>query len=292
MNFIRTFIGSFHSARMYHELRKNQSGHGFLYSLLLVMVTILLTCVLYAPMAVNGHTLLFVGENGRPAVLDSILKQVAAQTPEMTFENQVLNQKTPGAHVIHLKLDYGTSKEEVDAITIDTSGKTTTANMRTPILVTANEVIVRSQRDTKIKTFRELTDKDSAKGGPLVIDAEMASAVAADLSELVKDNIMMFYLIVGGIFALFMLAALYVLRMVMMLCLALVGMALASMFNTKASFDELMRLAAVSFTPVAILSATIPMIGDKAPNSMTLLVLGSIMMGAVLYATRNQTPAA
>lgn len=287
MKFIPTFLGSFYSAPMYCELR-NSKGHGLGYSFMLVLVTLFLTCAAYAPLMNRLHQELFVGVNGKISVMDDVLRQVANQTPIMSVKNEVLSTKVPRAHVIHLKTNVMGNEAEGDAITIDTTGATSYANMKTPILITAHEVITKQDNETRIKKFKELGNVGATQNGePFEITPEIAKDAAETISDLVRDNIRKFYLIVGSVMLIVMGIALYIARIVTLLLLAAGGLLIANILRTKLGFESAMRMAAVSFTPVAVLGAIIPAFGNHAIGGLTMLLLGLVTLSAAIYVTRD-----
>ena len=298
MNFLKTMVGSFYSITMYRELRR-KSGCGLAYSFMLILLTLCVGSIVVLPILNKIHHVVFVGQDGRLPLMDDLLLQIAEQTPVMTLENNTLTTKEPGQHIIHLKINTGSKTDGMDAITIDTSGVTNTGNMRTPLLITGHEVISKvpnpssETKEEKIEThtFDELMENHTSNE-KLEINKEVAKDAAQDLAAFVHENLKLFYGVMTVVTILVLIITLYISRIVMVALLALGGMLLASILKTKATFEELMRLAAVSFTPVALLSAVIPFIGHKTVNSLTLFTLGIIMLGVVLYTTRDEAEAA
>lgn len=297
MNFLKTVVGSFYSIEMYRELRR-KSGCGLAYSFMLILLTLCVGSIVVLPVLNKAHQVMFVGKDGRMPLMDDLLLQIAEQTPVMTFENNTLTTKVSGQHVIHLKANIGKGEAGLDAITIDTSGNTNTSNMRTPLLITSNEVISKvkdpasedGQEKIETHTFEDLMENHTSSE-KVEIDNQVAKDAAQDIAAFVRDNLKMFYGVMSVVTILVLIVTLYISRIVMVMLLALAGMLIASALKTKATFEELMRLSAVSFTPVALLSAIIPFIGQKTANSLTLFALGVIMLGVVLYATRDEAPA-
>lgn len=289
MRFFKTFTQSFHSAAMYQELR-GKPGHGLAYSFLLVLFTAFLYCVMYVSSFNQLHRELFVGVDGKISVMDDVLSQIARQMPTMTFHNTVLISEEPKARVIHLAANIMGQHAEGDAITIDTTGMTTYANMQTPVLVTANEIVMKTDKETKIKTFKEMTKGNQNSSDPVAITPEFAKDVAKEIAAFARNNIRNFYLIAGGLFLIFFVVFLYIARIFMMLFLALGGLLIANILRTKITFDGCMRLAAVSFTPVAIASVLIPWVTGGAIAGLWLLVCGFIMFTVALIASRHDLP--
>jgi len=285
MGFFQTFLGSFYSDALYRKLR-TQRGSGLGYSILLVLLTLFIGCMLYAPDMNRVHRALFVGENGRLSAFDDVLRQIAAQTPNMVFENYTLKTVEPGEHVMHLSVDIMGEHVEGEAITIDTSGKTTYSNMKTPVLATANELIVKTDKETKVRPYTELAKSQDPKVRYFIDKAE-AKQVVQDFSKFIKENLSTFYLVIGGVLLLFAIGFLYVMRIFMVLLLALAGLLVANILRKKITFENAMLIAAVSYTPVAILELVITKATGGAVGPLILVICGVIMFTAAFIASNE-----
>lgn len=285
MGFFQTFLGSFYSDTLYRKLRM-QRGSGLGYSILLVLLTLFIGCMLYAPDMNRVHRALFVGENGRLSAFDDVLRQIAAQTPNMVFENYTLKTVEPGEHVMHLSVDIMGEHVEGEAITIDTSGKTTYSNMKTPVLATANELIVKTDKETKVRPYTELAKSQDPKVRYFIDKAE-AKQVVQDFSKFIKENLSTFYLVIGGVLLLFAIGFLYVMRIFMVLLLALAGLLVANILRKKITFENAMLIAAVSYTPVAILELVITKATGGAVGPLILVICGIIMFTAAFIASNE-----
>lgn len=290
MGFFQTFIGSFYSATLYRKLR-TERGSGLGYSILLVLLTLFIGCALYAPDMNRVHRAIFVGENGRLSAFDDVLRQIAAQTPNMVFQNYTLKTENPGEHVMHLSVDIMGEHVEGEAITIDTSGKTTYANMKTPILATANELIVKTEKETKVRPYTELAKQTKDPKEAYFIDKNEAMQVVKDFSKFINQNLGTFYAVIGSILLLFAIAFLYVMRIIMILLLALCGLLVANIMRKKISFENAMLMCAVSYTPVAMLELVITKVMGGSVGPLILLLCGVITFTAA-FVVSNEPEAA
>lgn len=291
MGFLQLFLGSFYSVPMYRKLR-TEKGNGLGYSILLILLTTFIGFMIYLPDMNRVHRALFVGENGRLSAFDDALRQIAAQTPTMTFQNYTLKTQEPGVHIIHLAVDVMGEHAEGDAIAIDTTGQTTYSNMKTPFLFTAHEMIVQTDKETKVRPYTEL-QKDGGIKEVVLIDRAKAKELTQEFAKWMHENLSMLYLIIGGFTLLVWIGIFYVMRIIMVMLVALGGMLSGNIMRISVPFENAMLIAAVSYTPVAVLDLLLPKItGGPGPGPLALLLCGVIMFTAVLLVTREPKAAA
>lgn len=288
MRFFSMIIGSFHSAELYRRVRREQNFN-LLYTLGLVLLCSFVTAVYYGNIV---HRELFIAKAGQPPVFDSIVTQIAEQTPIMTYKDGRLMTKEPQATVITISgALFGESFDKVALITVDTTGQSTHQNMKTPVLITQTEMIVKDSKETKIQPLDKFAD---GRPTTLVINRAVAMDAASTFITVVHENLTKFYIFFGGfmwlIFALFS----YVLRIFMVLILGLAGLVIAALVRTKLDYSAAVSLAAVSFTPVALLETAI-LIGAGYPvHTSTLFIAGVVTLSAAIIFSKPlpEAPAA
>ncbi len=284
MSFFRMFLGAFYSADTYREMRAKQ-GHGLLYSLWLVC---LMSLCLVLFMAFSFHQAIFSSENGKTPNMEAILLQIAAQVPVMTLQDGKLQTNEPRAHEISVAWGEGEDEHTLLAV-IDTTGATTHQNMPAPMLFDADELVIKTDKKTEIHSYADV--KDINDGAPLIINRAMAEDVVKNVVAWVKENFVMIYAVIGGFMWLGMWFVFYLQRVVMLLVLAVGGIILAQILKTKVTFETLMRLAALSFTPVAVADIVSMIVGGGGVQPIWLVLTGLLMLGVALVVTR-ETPLA
>lgn len=270
MNVFSIFAGSFHSAATYRAVR--QSGGFFMgYALLIVAVCTLAVTVYYGNVL---HRELFSPRDGKPALFDDVVTQIANQVPVMTWANGTLTSSEPAATVIKISgTAFGESFTDEAFIAIDTSGKSTHENMETPILITAKELITKTDKKTEIKSLPELMEKGPAT---MLINRAMAQDLALKLIDVIHENLTKIYVIVGGIMWFFIAITFYIMRIFMLLALGLVGMLIGNILNTPIKYASAVGLAAVSFTPIALLD-TILFAGFHYPTRTIVIFAAGVV---------------
>lgn len=276
MRFFKTLAGSFHSAALYREVRASGFNHlGYALGLVAFGAAIVVVGI-----TVILHTALFSTREGRLPLFDDVATQIASQLPVMTLNNNTLMTKDPQATIINVDFAIeGEANKPFPLITIDTTGATTHDTMKTPVLVTDKDIIIKTDNKTEIKSLSEFT-KDITS--PLVINRALAEDMAKRLISYVHDHLFMFYLIfclVGwGFFTVFM----AIMRISMLLVLGLVGLIISALLKSPISYTSAFALAAVSYTPVAVLDLVLfAAIGYPASGS-TLLLAGAVALFAAM----------
>jgi hypothetical protein len=203
MNIFKLFAGSFHDAQAYRHMRKTES-FGLGYAFFVVALTTTIASVFVGIFVYRG---LLTPQNGRASFMEDTIQQIAAQVPQMTLQDHRLMTADPVATTITISGEaFGESFSNIPIITIDTTGATTHQNMPTPVVITADDVIMKSDRKTEIKTIKELTQDAPST---LVINRAVAEDLAAKLIAFLNEYAGMFFLFFGAMMWLFLTIFLY-----------------------------------------------------------------------------------
>lgn len=284
MDFFRTIAGSFFAASTYRTAM-NGKGYGLLYSFLLVIGTSLIFTI-WGMAAM--HRFLFVGQDGGRPRLEAALHQIADQLPVMTIDKGQLQTQRPEASIITFRFD---GENIYSFATIDTTGATTHENCTTPILITAKELIV-IKRDEGKREVYALDKYFSGQKGPLVINRALAADTVDGLIAWLKTHRFTIYLTLGS-FALGTMAGVcYVLRICMLLVLGLAGLLIANILRQTITYETAVRLAAVSYTPVALIDLLVWVTSWNAASTLALLGSGIVMLTAAMLVNRDAPLAA
>lgn len=285
MGFLRTFFGSFYSPALYQAVARRPGyalGYGaWLTALTTVLIVIWSICMI--------HQALFAPRGAALPFFDDLQYQIAEQAPLMTLNKGELRTKYPRATVVHIRSQLMGQRIDEDLITVDTTGETTVANMKTPILVTAKEVIIVGPKGAKNYAISELMHW--AKG-PLVINHAVAESVARGVIHYVHSRLPGLYLLAGLAGAVILGLIFYMLRLVMVGLLGLLGMAIARLCTVPMNYGRAMRLAGVSFTPVTSLATAGLLCSGYAASAPVLLLCGFIMLLAALMVSADEPLAA
>lgn len=282
MKFFRLLVGSFYSADVYKEVRK-EASFCMGYSLLLVLLCTLITAFYYGQVF---HREVFGAREGKAPFFDAMVQQIADQLPLMTYSEQKLVTQTPEATVITLSGElFGETFQGFELATIDTTGKTTHDNVQTPILITTNEVIFKGDKETKIKSLSEFTKEAP---GTLVINRALAQEMASQLNAWFHKSLPLIYFFFGGILWLIFALFAYVMRVLLLLLLGVAGLAMGAILKSPLEYGAAVSLAAVSFTPMALLQTVLTMAGQHV--SIWVVVFAGVV--ALFFAVRaSHSPA-
>jgi hypothetical protein len=284
MSFFRTFFGSFYSVATYRAAH-NKRGHGLIYSLFLVL---LVSVWMVGALALKANDLLF----GNGNKVEAVLLDVAAQIPVMTLHKGTLKTAEPRAYPIHIAWGNGEDEKAVFAM-IDTTGSATHKNMTAPLLFTAEEAIFKNEEKNKIEihSYADFEDEIGADAAPLIINRALVEGLVKDLMGWMRDHATQIYAVVGLFGWLVLTFVLYLQRIVMLMFLALGGIILAQILKIKPTFETLMRLAAISFTPVTVADVfSITVLGHSL-SAIWLMLAGLVLLYVALSVTR-ETPLA
>lgn len=281
MEFFRTVIGSFYTPAVYVAARKPNQGLKLMYSFILVIITSI--AVMVAGIRYIHTTTMRATDSAR-APLDQFVMDFAEQTPVMVLQNGVLSVKAEQPYVMSITFDG----KKYPAVVIDTTGKITlhTMDSHAPILVTAREIYVKSKDDTKVYSL----EKFSAHGSsPLIVNRALATDTAQRALDWLHANIFTIYLTVGLFVWLGLLLIEYIARIFMLLALGLVGMIASETMRPKIDFGTAVQIAAVAYTPVALLSTLKFCFTANAPNTLILFALGAVMTCVGVFVSREAT---
>lgn len=282
MSFFRMVLGSFYSVETY-RMAHSARGHGLLYSLFLVA---LVSVVMVATLTTKIHHMLF--ENG--GKIEATLLDITSQVPVMTFQNGRLTTAEPHAYPIHIA--WGAEKEDQAVFAmIDTTGTTTHKNMTTPLLFTSEEAIFKDDSKNKIEihSYRDFSDeKDTA---PTIINRAVLEDLVKKLLHWLREHALIIYAVLGFFAILVVTFVLYLQRVVMLLALGVGGILLAQILKIKPTFETLMRLAAISFTPVTLADLFAITVLGHSLSAIWLMLAGLVLLYVALSVTK-ETPLA
>ena len=284
MRFFHTLVGSFYSVDTYREARR-APGSGLAYSFLLVALTTLVMLV-YGLFLL--HRVVFTTHYSPVSVFEQAVTQVAEQMPVMTLKDNHLKTRDAVPHTVTLDINAMGQNYHGSIATIDTTGRSTHENMKTPILITEKEAYFRndSKGETTIRTLAELTQNENPT---IVVNRAVAQGMGKQLIAFVEAHLIKFYTVLGLFLWMGLIMVFYVMRLCMLVTLALGGILISQCLRTKTSFDMSMRLAAVSFTPVVVISGIIQLVEARATPTMWLVICGLIMLTAAFAVTRDET---
>lgn len=260
------FTGVFKS----ETYRNVRSDGGFFigYAILIVLLCTFAVTVYYSHFI---HREVFTARDGKPAVFDDVVKQIAAQMPTMALQDNQLMSNDAAPTTIKLSgTAFGMDYNDIALITIDTSGQTMHETMQTPILITNKDVIFKTKDKTEIKSIAEIT-KDLPSS--MIINRAMIDSLATKTIEGVRDSLTSIYLIFGGIAWFFIAAYMAIMRLFMLLALGLAGLLIGSLAKSPIKYAPAVGLASVSYMPIAMLD-TILFTGLHYPTSTIVLFAG------------------
>ncbi len=285
MPFFSLFFGAFSSSATYRKVRA--SGQFLIgYTLLLVAFSTLIITVYFSLFI---HREIFTAHGATPPLFDSVAQQIADQMPVMTMKKNVLATKDATPSVIKISgTVFGENFENLEILTIDTSGQSTAENMKTPMLVNATEFVMKTDQETKIRSLSDFT-----KGEPdtILINHAVAEDTAHKAIQTVHEHMLGIAAIIGGSFWLCFLIFAFILRICMLLTLAVLGQLIGAILDTKLTYASAFGLAALSYTPIAVLDTVLTLSMVYTPHTVTLLVAGVVTLFAAIACTRH-APAA
>ncbi len=278
------FVGSFHSAQTYREVRHSQRfamGYAFF---VVALCTLLIVILLFSKL----HRELFTAPDNQPPAFDHVVHQIAEQIPEMTYNNERLESSVPNASTIRISATvFGQTLDDTPFITIDTSGAMTDATMPTPVAVNATQLMMKSGHETQIYPLRDFL-KNLPQ--PFVIDRSTAERFADAFTQQVHRNLGILYLVTGGITWVFFCGYMLVVRLVMVLVLGAIGHTIMHARKSPIPYRSAVAVAAVSYTPVAVLDAILFGGFGYPAQSITLLLAGTVTLYAALKASDGLAP--
>jgi len=285
MNPLRIFIGAFFCPATYRTAREPQQGLYLFYSFLLVLVTSAVIVIVGASFL---QRMFFDPQDGKAPLVDQFILSQAQQMPVMTLQNGTLQVKAKQPYIVNITISKAGVGQSTDYpwATIDTTGATTMHNMATPVLIAAHEIYIKSddKAEVRVYPYEKITTKSSA---PLIINRALVMDSAHRSLDWLHQNLWKLDLMIGiPMWLMFALVA-YVLRLIMLMALALVGLIVSRILNLNLEFAPALRVAAVAYTPVAAFTTIALCLTAHAPGVWILLLLGSLMVTVGLIASQE-----
>ncbi|MFZ4125313.1 MAG: DUF1189 family protein [Rickettsiales bacterium] len=252
--FLTIILRSFYDFDLYKEVHGQWKGWAMRYTI--GVFALLLLVGLIAGTRILHTQFVQERDGGKVSVLEEALRQVADQWPDSTVQNNTLSTSVSGPHAIIIDMEvFGdTIREEV--ITVDTSGATTYANMTTPILITATDVIAKDtdagNNETKIRPLAEFF-KDMPQ--PFALNRTNMNDYVSDLMVAVHANIWKFYLLMGAMTWLVLMPVFVIIRLFLLIPLAVGGLVLANFMKRSLDYDASVRVLAIALIPLTIIEA-------------------------------------
>ena len=283
MNVFKTIIASFYSPVVYREARAPQQGMKLLYSLLVVVLT---TAAITLAGIQFVHQHVMAGDATNRPMLDTLAMSFAEQVPVMVLSNGTLQVKAEQPYTIYFDGSVVNlpSIKKTPLITIDTTGKTTVHTMSTPILVTAHEIYTKNNNKTEVHTFDDVGKKSAP---PLIINRAMATDGAQRILDWTHKNAWKIYLAMGVPFWLVFVIIAYILRIIMLMALGLVALVAGKLWKPEITFATGVQIAAVAYTPVAVLETARLCLTAHSPSTLTLFALGALMVCVGVVVSRD-----
>jgi hypothetical protein len=254
----------------------------------ITLIALLGALVMSVVTVIKIHSfLLAVPTGGGESPLASALHQLAEQTPVMTLDGDKLVTREPGAKTITLQ--WGQEGNPFTLITIDTSGAANHETMTTPVLITDKEIYIKTERKTEVHSLNELLEREHAP--PLIINRALARDMADGLLIKLDENRTAIAMLLGSILWL-ALGIWYVIgRLALVFALGICGMVAGALSKRPTTYAQAVRLAAVSFTPIALADALLLIARGHNLSLPTLFVAGSVAVAVAVITTRD-TPLA
>lgn len=283
MGFFTTFAGSFYCPRVYAQARQTPRSMMLIYTLLVVMIT---SAVLTIAGAAFLNHLLLHSHDGEASLSERVLLDLARQVPVMTLKDGTLTVKARQPYVIDLAM----AGKRYPFIEIDTTGNTNMHNKTAPVLVTAREIYVSSKKskegveETKVYTLESFAKNQKT---PLIINRALAEDTTKRTIRWVQDHFWQIALGVGIPVWLGVTFVVYILRVFMLLVLGLVGLVMAEFIKPRLEYPMAVQIAAVAYTPVAVLETVHLCLTGNALSTLALGALGVLMTCVGVYVSRG-----
>lgn len=253
--FLTIILRSFYDFDLYKQVYSQWKGWAMRYTI--GSFALLLVIGLIAGTRILHTQLVQERESGKVSVLEEALRQVADQWPEGSVSDNRLSTLVSGPHAIIIEMEvFGDSIRE-ELITVDTSSATTYANMTTPVLITANEMIIKDSRvdednETKI---RPLADFFQDIPQPFALNHATMNAYVSDVMVAIQNNIWKFYFVMGAITWLILLPVFVMIRLFLLIPLAVAGLILATFMKRNLDYDASVRVLAMVLIPLTLIEA-------------------------------------
>lgn len=242
---------SFFSKSLYRDVGKNWRGTGLLYLLLIL-------ALLWIPTIIKGHL-------GFARFADNDAKAITQQIPAITITNGHASTNVPEPYFIK-----NPKTGETLAI-IDTRDNSEAGNTSVPLVLTETKLVTnKSATETRIY--------DLSSVGNFSVDQTRVEGWLGIARHWFFP-------------ALYPLAILFsfIFRAIQLLIYALIGLLFARMLNANLDYKTLMRLAAISITPVLVLNLLFEFLPVRIPGWLLLGIV--IELGYLFFAVKvNSEP--
>jgi hypothetical protein len=242
---------SFFSSSLYRDVARRWRGIGFGY-LLLVLALVWIPTIIKMQMSLVP----FVNREGM---------DFARQVPKITISNGEVSTDVATPYFIK-------DQDGEDFMIIDTSGEYESLDSSSAKVLLTKSKLIMKRNETETRTY------DLAGVQDFSVDR---ATVEHWLSLLKTGFIPVFYplALIGS----------FIFRAVQVLIYALFGLLFAALLGARLNYPSLMRLAAVSLTPILIINVLLEFIPFSIPFQWLLGFL--ITMGYLLFAVKcNTTP--
>lgn len=239
---------SLFSKDLYRDVARNWKGISFLYLFLLVTVSWLLISIRFY------------------MVLDEVIKgpvaKVIEQLPAVTIKDGQFTMDKPSPY--ELKFQPNNAGSPMVLAVFDSRTDDIKGHEDAPFLVTKHYFLVQNKegkaQQIEMKSFG---------------DVEYTRASYAAIADMIKVWVPILMFSVFGPIS-------FIICAVMALIIAAIGMAVAGMVNVKLTYGELVRIAAVAFTPAVILDTVLKVF--LVPQSLIWFILGfALPLGYTIF---------
>jgi hypothetical protein len=238
---------SFFSKSLYRDVGQNWRGTGLLYLLLVI-------ALLWIPSTIKAHL-----DFGKFA--DNDAQEITRQIPAVTITNGRVSTNVPVPYSIK-EPKTGTTLAIIDT----TESPAISSNPSVPLILTKSQLIMRKSA-TETQTY-DLSGVQSFYVDRARVEGWLATARTWFFP------------------AFYPLAVLFsfIFRGIQILIYALIGLGFASMLNAKLDYKALLRLAAISITPVMILNLLFELVHFRLPGWTLLGII--IGLGYLFFAVK------
>jgi hypothetical protein len=284
-SFFQTLARSFYDISLYQEARSSWTG--WLLGLTAVVFAIVCAIGITLGAVVIHHEFLAPRAGGQSSNLEEGLRQIAEQWPTVTLDKDTLTSDAPMPKVIAIDLTIFGARINEDVITVDTSGKTTYQNLTTPILISASELTIHKEDETRIRPLSELFSEAKQ---PLVIDRDYMQNFATTIVDATRANAWKFLLFFGIFTWVVLVPVLLFVRYLLVIPLAALGLIAAQIMRRTLIYDDAVRVIALALIPLTVIDAGAMFIFGSGVSSFikALVALGVLVL--VLQRDPKNTP--
>ena len=275
---------SFFSGDLYRDVGQRWQGWGGLY---LFLITGIYSMIMPSIIVWFG-VMLYQGnyEEGKypsiPVAIDDMLNQL----PPMLMQHGKVS--TPEAKIYQIYEPYGHNP----LITIDTTGKTLTLDdAKTPVLVTANELIYKKDNHEEVYRFKKMQEElaKEGKAGVVQLDTTLKEFSKIGLNWIEEHAVMICIItwLIGLVSLLPLYFAFY--AVLALIWYGVIGMLTGKVQNMQLHYLDYVRISCVAQTPLLAFSLFKLLI---LPNGISWLVGTLVGVVVIVLATlSNKRPA-